>query len=348
MNIQFSDFYLAILLYGEGNTIVAIPDLGTSIGLAQDEKIISGYNINMTKRILFILSIFLLTIISWYFGIYNSTRLLSCDNNPYPDNSRTLPLVPSSGVLLTPYPDNSRTPPLVPSSGVLLESFQIQEGVISTPPSTNAPLPQYNQRIGGPLAPSDYVKNSLNNLNTTYHDDLQKTGGNSIYNTQMGTQKVYDVNGNLIDVISNAVQGNIVYYRPGSYKYGASTYVPYYEDSVFLSRSINAVVNTPTYVSTNKSGGFCNKYKTSPIQLEEKCNKINDETCAATTCCVLLGGQKCVYGNESGPIMKDNYSDFMIANKDFYYYQGKCYGDCPNTSQIATPSLPDKVPYMNT
>ena len=398
MNIQFSDFYLAILLYGEGNTIartpevgttvcvrdlsgdglsskdkVAIPENGTSVVLveqwsenrtyvgrlfigmstmqctsivSQNEKIISGYNINMTKRILFILSIFLLTIMSWYFGIYNSTRLLSCDNNPYPDNSRTPPLVSSSGVLLNPYPDNSRTPPLVPSSGVLLESFQIQEGATSTPPSTNAPLTY--TRVGQYLKDSDYVKNSRDNLNITYHDDLQKNGGNSLYNTQMGTQKVYDVNGNLIDVISNAVQGNIVYYKPGSYKYGASTYVPYYEDSVFLSRSINAVVNTPTYLSTNNSGGFCNKYKTSPIQLEEKCNKINDETCAATTCCVLLGGQKCVYGNESGPIMKDNYSDFMIANKDFYYYKGKCYGDCPNTSQLDAPSLPDKVPYMNT
>ena len=243
-------------------------------------------------------------------------------------------------------------PTLGPSSGIerlFKESFQIQEGAtpLTTPPPA-PPIASSYVRTGGPLPDSDYVKNARDNVDLTYHDDLQKNGGNSFYNTQMGTQKVYDVNGNLIDVVSNGVQGNIVYYQPGSYKYGASTYVPYYEDSVFLSRSINAVVNTPAYVSTNKSGGFCNKYKTSPSQLEEKCNKINDETCAATTCCVLLGGQKCVSGNESGPTMKDNYSDFMIANKDFYYYNGKCYGNCPNTAQIATPSLPDKVPYMNT
>ena len=190
-------------------------------------------------------------------------------------------------------------------------------------------------------------KYNKDNIDIEYHDNLQQTGGNSIYNTQMGTQKVYDVNGNLIDVVSNAVQGNIVYYQPGSYKYGAASYVPYYEDSVFLSRSINAVVNTPAYVSTNKGGGFCNKYKIDPLKLEQQCNAINDETCAATTCCVLLGGQKCVSGNESGPTMKDNYSDFMIANKDFYYYQGKCYGNCQNTSQIAAPTLPNKMPYMN-
>jgi len=52
---------------------------------------------------------------------------------------------------------------------------------------------------------------------------------------------------------------------------------------------------------------------------------------------VLLGGQKCVAGNENGPTMKANYSDFLVLNKDFYYYQGKCYGNCPNTGN---PPLP--------
>jgi hypothetical protein len=191
---------------------------------------------------------------------------------------------------------------------------------------------------------NDITKYNKDNLNVQYHDDLQAMGSSGVYSTKMGTDKVYDVNGNLVDVISNAVQGNIVYYQPGSYKYGASTYVPYYEDSVFLSRSTNAVVNTPTFVTTDGGGGFCNKYHTDPIQLEHHCNAITNETCAATTCCVLLGGQKCVAGTEAGPVMKDNYSDFMIANKDFYYYQGKCYGNCPNTPQF--PSLPKIIPNI--
>jgi len=192
------------------------------------------------------------------------------------------------------------------------------------------------------------VSNKYNsdNLNVEYHDDLQKINPNGIYNTTMGNAKVYDVNGNLVNVVSNEVQGNIVYYQPGSFKYGATSYVPYYEDSVFLSRTTNAVVNTPTYVTTNVGGGFCNKYNTDSIKLEQQCNAINNETCAATTCCVLLGGQKCVAGGERGPTMKDNYSDFMITNKDFYYYQGKCYGNCPNTPQFSLPTLPEKLPYM--
>lgn len=185
------------------------------------------------------------------------------------------------------------------------------------------------------------------NLNVTYHDDPQTTDSNDTYVTTMGKAKVYDVNGNLVDIVSNEVQGNIVYYQPGSYKYGATSYVPYYEDSVFLSRTTNAIVNTPAYVTTNVGGGFCNKYKNDTIKLEEQCNAINNNTCAATSCCVLLGEQKCVAGDERGPIMKDNYSDFKIVNKDFYYYQGKCYGNCPNTPQFSLPALPGKLPYMS-
>jgi hypothetical protein len=194
---------------------------------------------------------------------------------------------------------------------------------------------------------NDIPKYNSDNLDITYHGNLQAAGTDGVYNTSMGTANVYDVNGKLIDIISNGVQGNIVYYQPGSYKYGATSYVPYYEDSVFLSRSAKAIVNAPKYVSTSQNTGMCNFYKNDPNQLEQQCNAINGNVCAATSCCVLLGGQKCVSGDEAGPKMKSNYSDYLVANKDFYYYQGKCYGNCPYTSpQLPTPSLPEKIPYM--
>jgi hypothetical protein len=193
----------------------------------------------------------------------------------------------------------------------------------------------------------DTPKYNSDNLDITYHGNLQATGTDGIYNTSMGTANVYDVNGKLIDIIANGVQGNIVYYQPGSYKYGSTSYVPYYEDSVFLSRTTKTIVNAPKYVSTSQNTGMCNFYKNDPNQLEQQCNAINGNVCAATSCCVLLGGQKCVSGDEAGPKMKSNYSDYLVANKDFYYYQGKCYGNCPYTSpQLPTPSLPEKIPYM--
>jgi hypothetical protein len=142
---------------------------------------------------------------------------------------------------------------------------------------------------------------------------------------------------------NSTLTGNIVYYQPGSYRYGASSYVPYYEDSVFLSRSNKAIVNAPTYVDTSSKGGFCSYYSLQPDLLEQKCNAIDAASCAATTCCVLLGGQKCVSGNQSGPTMKANYSDFLVLNKDFYYYQGKCYGNCPSPNP-PVPTLPPPPP----
>lgn len=129
---------------------------------------------------------------------------------------------------------------------------------------------------------------------------------------------------------NKGLAGNIVYYQPGSFTYGSSSYIPYYEDSVFLSRSNKSIVNTPTYTDESAKGGFCSYYSIQPELLEQKCNQIDNETCAATECCVLLGGQKCVSGNANGPTMKSNYSNFMILNKDFYYYKGKCYGNCPS------------------
>lgn len=142
---------------------------------------------------------------------------------------------------------------------------------------------------------------------------------------------------------NSTVTGNMVYYQPGSFTYGSSSYVPYYEDSVFLSRSNKAIVNAPTYVDTSAKGGFCSYYSLQPDLLEQKCNAIDSASCAATTCCVLLGGQKCVSGNEAGPTMKANYSDFLVLNKDYYYYQGKCYGNCPSPNP-PVPTLPPPPP----
>jgi hypothetical protein len=142
---------------------------------------------------------------------------------------------------------------------------------------------------------------------------------------------------------NSKLTGDIVYYQPGSFRYGASSYVPYYEDTVFLTRSNKTIVNAPTYLDTSAKGGFCSYYSTQPDMLEQKCNAIDSATCAATDCCVLLGGQKCVSGNQNGPTMIANYSDFLILNKDFYYYKGKCYGNCPNPNP-PVPSLPPPTP----
>ena len=136
-------------------------------------------------------------------------------------------------------------------------------------------------------------------------------------------------NPNYIKIAKSNVQGDINYYDPASFRFGPSTYVPNYEDSVYLSRTtgqstIGEILN-PAYML----GGLCNYYKNQPMQLEAACQKLDKNTCASTSCCVLLGGSKCVSGKEQGPTVKSNFSDLYVRNRDFYYYQGKCYGNCP-------------------
>lgn len=131
--------------------------------------------------------------------------------------------------------------------------------------------------------------------------------------------------------------GSVTYNEPGYFRFGPSSYVPNYEDSVYLSRLTNIDWKTPVVDLASKVknsgaqlGGFCSFNKTNPTQTELECNKLDKNTCASTSCCALLGGEKCVAGNKTGPTMKSNFSDIYIRNKDHYYHQGKCYGNCPD------------------
>jgi hypothetical protein len=174
----------------------------------------------------------------------------------------------------------------------------------------------------------DY-KDISNNYDQVFHDsieDLKKQ--NDMYDLSFGSITVIDKDGNLVTLPRSQVQGDITYYQPGSYTFGASSYVPKYEDSVYLSRTSH-LPTMAEYRSAYKKVGFCEADKASPMVVEEKCKALDVNACASTSCCVLLGGSKCVSGNETGPTDKTNYSDLLVRNKDSYMYMGKCYGNCP-------------------
>jgi hypothetical protein len=143
-----------------------------------------------------------------------------------------------------------------------------------------------------------------------------------------GKYWMFDEEGKLIEVNTEMNKSPILYYIPGAYKFGASNYVPTYEDSVYLSRTTRESQLAPVVNTASQLGGFCSQYATNTAALEEKCAAQDLNACASTSCCVLLGGQKCVTGNENGPKNPANYTDYSLMNRDFYYYQGKCYGNC--------------------
>jgi hypothetical protein len=171
-------------------------------------------------------------------------------------------------------------------------------------------------------------KDIMNDMDVTFHDSIEDIKAqNDFYDVSFGSIRVMDAEGNVVVLPRTEVQGDITYYTPGSYLFGGGTYVPKYEDSVYLSRTSH-MPTMASYKSAFKQVGFCEADKQSPNTLETKCNTMDVNTCASTSCCVLLGGSKCVSGNENGPSLKENYGDIFVRNKDFYTHMGKCYGNC--------------------
>jgi hypothetical protein len=125
---------------------------------------------------------------------------------------------------------------------------------------------------------------------------------------------------------------------------GPADYAPSYNNTVNFSKLSGFSYNSPIKDSNDVNGGFCSFNKKNPEQLEFKCNKLDNDTCASTSCCVLLGGSKCVYGNKNGVYMKANYTDPSILNKDRYYYLGDCYGNCVNPQGTNQPLVPTLIP----
>ena len=148
------------------------------------------------------------------------------------------------------------------------------------------------------------------------------------------TVPVKDASGNIVNLPWDKAVKTTPRYNDSSYfRYSPSPYVPNYEDSVYLSRTTSyndtaQLVDHGLGLPTAK-GGFCEANKNNKLELETQCGKVGKDACASMSCCVLLGGSKCVAGNEAGPSMKSNYSDISVLSRDYYYYQGKCYGNCP-------------------
>ena len=183
-----------------------------------------------------------------------------------------------------------------------------------------------------PTKATDFSKTKYQNdiskiMETQYHkseEEIRKE-----FNQPMDSTWIYDKAGNKVLYPNTKVQGTVTYYTPGSYPFGTSNYVPKYEDSVYLSKITGLNTQTILRPTADMLGGFCAQYKDQPDKLEEACKNTNINKCASTNCCVLLGGSNCLAGNEFGPTNKTNYGDIFIRNKEYYYYQGKCYGHCP-------------------
>ena len=213
---------------------------------------------------------------------------------------------------------------------------KIQTLMLANPPPSKEKVDQYKKDIaslqtqkttyGSDNKTSNSAYNS-DNYNMSYHADPavdskdESTAG-------PGKMWVKDKTGKLIAIPYNEAKNTTLYYQTGSYPFGPSSYVPNYQESVFLSKLSNSPTTSNVYDTAKQKGGFCAATESSVIEREKKCMALPADICSATECCVSFGGQKCVAGGISGPSIKSNYSDFLITNKDYYYFKGKCYGNC--------------------
>ena len=93
-----------------------------------------------------------------------------------------------------------------------------------------------------PISNTDNSTTSYNSYDTIFHEsaeDIQQQL--NVYIPQLQDVNVSDNSGNSVKVSIPKYLGTYTYYTPGSYKYSASSFVPSYEDSVYLSRSIGVV-----------------------------------------------------------------------------------------------------------
>jgi hypothetical protein len=118
------------------------------------------------------------------------------------------------------------------------------------------------------------------------------------------------------------------YYEPGTYTYDTPTFRPNQETGEYTSLSTGGsqvgIINTLPYDRND----ICQLYASDPIGLENACKKLEKGACASTSCCILLGGEKCVRGDAYGPTLRNHYSDILVRRRDFHEYKGQCYGNC--------------------
>lgn len=76
----------------------------------------------------------------------------------------------------------------------------------------------------------------------------------------------------------------------------------------------------------NKNDAFCENHRGKSEDLEESCGKLTEQNCNSTSCCVWASPGKCLAGSASGPTFNSDDKGKTIE-LDYYYYQGKCYGN---------------------
>jgi hypothetical protein len=120
----------------------------------------------------------------------------------------------------------------------------------------------------------------------------------------------------------------------------------------------NNIDSKPKSFHNRLTSSFCDK-RNSPSEQEQKCEKLNKNSCNSTSCCIWLNNNTCVAGNRGGPLFHGKRMPTMdginVASEekhsgieygqhcnsidgkkcftlDYFYFRNKCIdarGKCP-------------------
>lgn len=137
------------------------------------------------------------------------------------------------------------------------------------------------------------------------------------------------------------INGDLTFYAPGTYMYGADNYVPSYATSVLLSPMLGVNAPLRPIRGEGQGGGRINGMVdsvcspdsgASVLDMEAYCQKLDAKDASNKECCVALGGSHAMAGNDQGPYNRAIYTNPILAGEtDYYIHLGKCYGNCPSS-----------------
>ena len=197
----------------------------------------------------------------------------------------------------------------------------IENGDLSQPPSSATPVPASFEG-SGILPVSQFISPAPSTEEQSESDDKPVIQPSIVQGLD-----------------AKSIAGNPVYYEPGTVTYKGLGYTPSYSEMTYLNNHVYK--SEPEKINQVHKKGFCDQTDNIMNNINEKCNALPTDVCASTDCCVLFGGEKCVEGDENGPKNKMAYSDTSIKNRDAYYYQGDCYGNCQKGPRYVQPKQPE-------
>jgi hypothetical protein len=93
--------------------------------------------------------------------------------------------------------------------------------------------------------------------------------------------------------------------------------------NIYFNLSEGFNLNNAPFI-TGPADAFCQSK--SGAALETSCNQLTKGNCGRTGCCVWTSDNKCKSGGINGPTFNTGSNGKTLA-LDYYYFQGKCYGN---------------------